>query len=124
MPEPASRFRFLLIQPYSQPANSAYQVQPTSGSAKPVPMNHDAIAHLLADVDWDLHPGPLAPHGEGGVEMREEFARAGVARLPIVREACASGRYNAIVLLGGGDPGFTEAREIGHRYGVAVTACA
>ena len=36
---------------------------------------------------------------------------------PVVREACESGRYNGIVLLGGGDPGYVEGREIAHRYG-------
>ena len=39
-----------------------------------------ALAPLLADLDWELHPGPLAPHGDWPVETREEFAVAGVAR--------------------------------------------
>ena len=85
-------------------------------------MNHAAVAPLLADLDWDLHPGPIAPHGDWPVETREEFAIAGVARLPIVREACESGKYDAIVLLGGGDPGYMEAREIGRRHRIPVTA--
>jgi allantoin racemase len=75
-------------------------------------------------VQWELHPGPIAPHGAWYVETREEFAIAGAARLPIVREACETGRYDAIVLLGGGDPGVTEAREIGQRYNIPVTGCA
>ena len=58
------------------------------------------------------------------VETREEFAIVGAARLPIVREACESGRYDAIVMLGGGDPGVTEAREIGQRHNIPVTGCA
>ncbi|HSU06127.1 MAG TPA: aspartate/glutamate racemase family protein [Acetobacteraceae bacterium] len=124
MPHDAQRYRFLLIQPYSLPEGSKLQMRPAAGPKETALMNHANIAHLLEGVDWDLHPGPLAPHGDGGVEMREEFALAGVARLPIVREACASGRYNAIVLLGGGDPGFVEAREIGRRYRIPVTACA
>jgi Asp/Glu/hydantoin racemase len=41
-----------------------------------------------------------------------------------VREACESGKYNAIVLLGGGEPGFLESREIARRYGIPVTSCA
>ena len=65
-----------------------------------------------------------APHGDWPVELREEFALVGASRLPIVREACESGKYNAIVLLGGGDPGFVEAREIARRYHIPVTACA
>ena len=44
----------------------------------------------------------------------------GTNRLPIVKEACESGRYNAIVLLGGGDPGFFAAREIGRPVEVHV----
>ena len=72
----------------------------------------------------DLHPGPIGPIGDSYVETREEFALVGAARIPIVREACESGRYDAIVMLGGGDPGFTEAREIGQRHNIAVTSCA
>ena len=41
-----------------------------------------------------------------------------------MREACRSGKYNAIVLLGGGEPGFQESREIARAYGIPVTACA
>ncbi|MGH7153335.1 MAG: aspartate/glutamate racemase family protein, partial [Acetobacteraceae bacterium] len=120
----SDKYRFLLIQPYSLPDTSPYLMRSTSGVKEVALMNYQELKHLLADVTWDLDPGPLAPHGDGGVEMEEEFARAGVARLPIVREACGSGRYNAIVLLGGGDPGFAEAREIGRRFRVPVTTCA
>jgi hypothetical protein len=42
-------------------------------------------------------------------------------RLTIVREACESGKYNGIIL-GGGEPGFFECREITREYGVVVTA--
>lgn len=87
-------------------------------------MNYAVIAPLLAGVSWDAHAGAPATHGRGGVETREEFAIAGVNRLKVVREACESGNYNGIVLLGGGDPGYVESREIAHRYGIAVTACA
>ncbi len=45
-------------------------------------------------------------------------------RLPLVREACASGKYNAIVLLGGGDPGYMEAREIARQYRIPLTSSA
>jgi len=124
MSDGSSKYRFLLIQPYSLPDTSRHLLRSTSGPKEVALMNYQELKHLLADVTWDLHPGPLAPHGDGGVEMAEEFALAGVARLPIVREACGSGRYNAIVLLGGGDPGFAEAREIGRRFRLPVTACA
>jgi len=39
------------------------------------------------------------PYGDWAVETREEFAHVAAARLPIVRQACESGKYNAIVLL-------------------------
>lgn len=86
-------------------------------------MNYDFIAPYLEDVDWDLHHGAVASYGDWPVETREEFAYAAAARLSIVREACESGKYNAIVLLGGGEPGFRESREIAREYGIPVTAC-
>ncbi|MEI7671548.1 MAG: aspartate/glutamate racemase family protein [Deltaproteobacteria bacterium] len=87
-------------------------------------MNYDSVKHLLEDVEWELHPGPLAPYGDWPVENREEFCYVAAARLPIIREACESGKYNAIILLGGGEPGFIEAREIARPYQIPVTACA
>jgi allantoin racemase len=118
------RKRLLLIKPYSFPETSRYYEPVDDDRREAQVMNYEDVAPLLADVDWELHPGPTAPQGDGFVETREEFARVGVARLPIVRTACASGRYDAIVLLGGGDPGFIEAREIGQRTNTPVTACA
>ena len=87
-------------------------------------MNYDNVKHLLATVEWELHPGPLASYGDWPVETSEEFAYVAAGRLPIVREACESGKYNAIVLLGGGEPGFIESREIAQHYKIPVTACA
>ncbi len=87
-------------------------------------MNCDNVKHLLEDVEWDLHPGPLATYGDWPVENREEFCLVAAGRLPIVKEACESGKYNAIILLGGGEPGFLESREIGRRYRIPVTSCA
>ena len=118
------RKRLLLIQPYTLPESSPHFRRPADESKAGRLMNYPDIAPFLADVDWDLHPGPIAPIGDSFVETREEFALVGAARLPIVRAACESGRYDAIVLLGGGDPGFTEAREIGQRHNIPVTACA
>lgn len=122
MRDPSRRPRFLLVQAFSLPPGSPNRYRAAGEGKEAQLMNHAAIAPLLADTDWDLHPGPIAPHGDWPVETREEFAIAGVARLPIVREACGSGRYDAVVLLGGGDPGFPEAREIGRRHRVPVTA--
>ena len=87
-------------------------------------MNYPDFAPLLADVDWDLHPGAPAPHGDWPVETREEFTLVAAGRLPIVREACESGKYNAIVLLGGGEPGFPASREIARPFNIPVVGCA
>jgi len=116
------KFRFLLVQAFSLPESSAYQLRPFHGDKQERLMNYRDIAPLLEDVEWDLHPGAPAPHGDWPVELGEEFLLVGASRLPIVREACESGKYNAIVLLGGGDPGFPEAREIARRHRIPVTA--
>jgi len=87
-------------------------------------MNFADVSHLLDDAEWEVHPGPMAPYGNWPVDNREEFALVAAGRLPIVREACESGKYNAIVLLGGGEPGSFEAREIARPYGIPVTSCA
>ena len=118
------KFRFLLIQAFSLPPTSKYQLRPMQGSRETQLMNYGDFANLLEDVDWELHPGAPAPHGDWPVETREEFCLVAASRLPIVREACRSGKYNGIVLLGGGDPGFPESREIGRGHRIPVTACA
>ena len=121
-----SRYRFLLIPPFRLPENSRYNASIT-GVPIDLPkekrlMNSNFILPHLEDVEWDLHPGELATYGDWPVETREEFTYAAAARLPKIRTACESGKYNAIILLGGGEPGFAEAREIARAYGVVVTA--
>lgn len=118
------RKRLLLIQPYTFAPGSPLYVPPRDASREARLINFEDYGQLLSDVDWDVHPGPVGPFGDSFVETREEFATVGVLRLPIVREACGSGKWDAIVLLGGGDPGFAEAREIGQRHGIPVVACA
>jgi allantoin racemase len=63
---------------------------------------------LLDGIEWDVDPGIPGPH----VDNREElaFIRPGVLKL--VREASESGLYDAIIILGGLDPGLYAAREI------------
>ncbi|MCC7484402.1 MAG: hypothetical protein IT529_05390 [Burkholderiales bacterium] len=123
----AKKYRFLFIQPFELPRNSRfadpYHSDALSKESR-MRMNHLNIRHLLADVEWDFHGGPVAPYGDWAVETREEFCHVAAARLPIVRAACESGKYNAIVLLGGGEPGFLESREIARPFGVAVSSCA
>ena len=119
-----ARYRFLLIQAFHLPKESQYLHRSVDGPKETMLMNYDDIEHLLENVQWDLHRGPLATYGDWPVETREEFTLVAAGRLPIVREACASGSYNGIILLGGGEPGFPASREIAREYGVPVVACA
>lgn len=118
------KYRFLLINAFSLPSESKYLHRPVQGPKETRLMNYDNVRHLLDDVEWDLHPGAVATYGDWPVENREEFCFAAAGRLPIVRQACESGKYNAIVLLGGGEPGFLESREIAKKYNIPVTSCA
>lgn len=118
------RKRLLLIQAFSLREGTSYGMRAFQGRKEDMLMNYAELAHLLADVEWEVHPGAPATHGNHPVETREEFLIVGVNRLPIVRAACESGSCDAIVLLGGGDPGYPEAREIGRRHGIPVTSCA
>ena len=116
------RPRLLLTLPFSLSPGAANHYYKEAGTKEERLMNHAVLAPLLEDVDWDLDPGPHAPHGEWPVETREEFMIVGAARLPIIRRACESGQYDAIVMLGGGDPGYIEGREIARKYRLPVTA--
>lgn len=122
-----SKYSFLFIQPFELPTGGAFADKYHSAELskeKRLRMEYLNIRELLADVEWDFHGGPIAPYGDWAVETREEFAHVAAARLPIVREACESGKYNAIILLGGGEPGFMASREIARKYGIPVTSCA
>jgi Asp/Glu/hydantoin racemase len=119
-----SKYRFLLINAFSLAPGSAFQLRSFTGSKESQIYNYPDVAPFLAGIDWDLHPGALATHGNWPVMRRQDFMSVGNNRLPLVREACAGGKYNAIVLLGGGDPGYLEAREIGREHRIPVTACA
>lgn len=127
MSEPQKKYRFLFIQPFELSATSEYADKyhaPGLSKEQLLRMEHLNIKHLLEDVEWDYHGGPPSPYGDWAVETREEFCLVAAARLPIVRQACESGKYNAIILLGGGEPGFMESREIARNYGIPVTSCA
>lgn len=124
MADSQNKYRFHLINAFSLSANAAFRLRAYDGPKESLVYNYQDVAPFLADVDWDVHPGALATHGDWPVEKLEEFEIVGVNRLPLVREACESGKYNAIVLLGGGDPGYAAAREIGRRHRVPVTSCA
>ncbi|MBL6957899.1 MAG: hypothetical protein ISR52_02890 [Rhodospirillales bacterium] len=121
-----SKYQFILIPPFKLPDQDQFTVPgyslPTDTPKEERLLNNDFVLQHLEDVDWDLHPGANPPYGNWSVESREEFAYAAAARIELVREACESGKYNGVILLGGGEPGFKEAREIGRKHGVVVTA--
>lgn len=120
------KYRFLMVQPFRIPKESEYLTWTVEGTREERLMNYENLnlGPLLEDVEWEIHPGPLSPYGNWPVENREEFALVAAARLAIVKEACESGQHNAIILLGGGEPGVFECKEIGKRYGIPVTSCA
>lgn len=124
MQEAPKKYRFILIQAFQLPETSPYRHGPLDAPKEQALQNYDQIHHLLSDVEWELHPGALTTYGDWQVENREEFCHAAAGRVAVVREACKSGKYNAIVLLGGGEPGFHESREIARQYGIPVTSCA
>ena len=121
-----SKYKFILIPPFHLPDEDQFTVPgysiPQDKPKEERLLNNDFVLQHLEDVDWELHPGAKPPYGNWSVETREEFAHAATARMGCVIEACESGRYNAAILLGGGEPGFLESREIGREYGVVVTA--
>jgi allantoin racemase len=120
-----SKYRFCLIDAFRLSDESTAMPNNRPGLRKEQRlMNYDRVKHLLKDVEWDLNRGPQAPYGDWLVENREEFSMVAAAKLPIIREICESGKYNAIVLLGGGEPGFPECREIARKYKMPVTSCA
>tara|TARA_S200000501_G_scaffold233367_1_gene218933 strand:+ start:5216 stop:6088 length:873 start_codon:yes stop_codon:yes gene_type:complete len=121
-----SKYKFILIPPFHLPDEDQFTV-PGYSIPKDKPkeerlLNNDFVLKHLEDVDWELHPGAKPPYGNWSVETREEFAHAATARMGCVRQACETGKYNAAILLGGGEPGFLESREIGREFGVVVTA--
>ncbi len=119
-----SKYRFLLINAFSLAPGSSFQLRSFTGPKETQLYNYEDLKPFLEGIEWDLHPGARATHGNWPVTTKFEFMSVGYNRLPLVREACASGNYNAIVLLGGGDPGYMEAREIGRQYRIPITTSA
>lgn len=119
-----AKYRFLFVRAFAIAQDSKYLTWNMNGSKEDLLMNYENnnLGRLLSDVEWDFHPGPPATYGDWPVENREEFAIVAAGRLAVVKEACETGKYNGIVLLGGGEPGAMESREIGKRYGIPVTS--
>lgn len=116
--------RLLLVNPFRLPPGSPYVHRLVEGPKEVQLINYGDVESLLRDVQWDLHPGPATQHGDWSAANREEFARVAADRVAIVREACESGKYDAIVLLGGAEPGFQDAREVARFFNIPITACA
>jgi hypothetical protein len=123
LPEGTAKYRFALIRSFSLPAATGHPTAKQGTKQERLP-NYEDVAPVLDGVEWDLIPGPVARYGDWAVENREEFCLVGADRLAIVRQACESGKYNAIVLLGGGEPGAAACREIAHRHGIPVSSAA
>ena len=121
-----SKYQFLLIPPFRLPTETqwGYQTLHLDGGLPKTErlMNAEMTLPYLEGIDWDLHPGAEATYGDWPVETREEFTYAANARLKNIREACESGKYNGVILLGGGEPGFPEAREMCRASGIVCTA--
>ena len=103
MAEGKKKYRFLFIQPFELSIGGKFVDKYHSAELikeKRLRMEYLNIRPLLEDVEWDFHGGPTPPYGDWAVETREEFAHVAAARLPIVREACESRKYNAIVQIG------------------------
>jgi len=120
MSDKEKKYRFCLIPPPRMPSDDRFLDLPKEQRLS----NYSNLKHLLEDVEWDLHAGALGPYGDWPITSNEGFCLVAAARLPIVREACESGKYNAIILLGGADPGFIESREIARSFNIPVTSCA
>lgn len=101
--------KLLLMNAFTLPTKSKFLHRVVEGPKESTLMNFEMVKPHLEDVEWEHSNGPLATYGDWPVETREEFAIVAAARLPMVREACESGKYDAIVLLGGGDPGGVAA---------------
>ena len=116
------RYQFLLVQPFYVPDDSRFYDRKLCKTKEENLMNYEMVKHHLQDVEWEFNRGTLASYGDWAVENREEFGLVSGGRLSIVREACESGKYNGIILLGGGEPGLMECREISRKFGVVVTS--
>ena len=80
MPEEKKKFRFFLMHAFSLAKDSQYVPRRMTGTREQRLVNYENIKHLLEDVEWDLHEGPVAPYGDWPVENREEFCLVAAAR--------------------------------------------
>jgi allantoin racemase len=71
---------------------------------------------LLKDIQWDLSPGLPGP----SPDTREDMAAVVPNVLKLVRQACESRKYDALILLGGLEPGLYAAKEIATSFGIPL----
>ena len=83
----SSKYRFLLINAFSLAPGGAFQLRSFSGPKETQIYNYADVAPFLAGINWDLHPGAPATHGNSPVMRRQDFLSVGNNRLPLVREA-------------------------------------
>jgi len=60
------KYRLLLIQAFHLPEGSPHLHRPATGPREQLLMNHENVKHLLADVEWELQPGPARRSGGAG----------------------------------------------------------
>ena len=92
-----SKYRFLLINAFSLAPGNDFQLRSFSGPKETQIYNCEDVKPFLEGVDWDLHPGARATHGNWPVTTKFEFMSVGYNRLPVVREACASLRRQRLL---------------------------
>lgn len=103
--------RFKFVPPFK-----AMNHPPGAEPAHLQTLNELEAQGFLKDIEWDLDEGVPA----SGVENREELAYVVPGVLRLVREACESGKYDAIIVIGGLEPGLYAAKEIGAAFGIPV----
>ena len=54
------KYRFLFVEAFTLPSNSRFMPPRPGLSEGQRLMNYETIKHLLEDVEWDKHEGPLA----------------------------------------------------------------
>ena len=102
--------RFNFIPPFKTP--------PGEESAAARCLREIEAEGLLKGIQWDIAPGIPGP----APDTREDMAAVIPGVLKRVREACESRNYDALVVLGGLEPGLFPAREIATQYGIPVVS--
>jgi allantoin racemase len=100
--------KFHFIPPFKTPSGKA--------SAAARCLREIEAEGLLEGIQWDIAPGNPGP----APDTREDMAAAIPGLLKIFREACESRKHDALILLGGLEPGLFPAREIAAPYGIPV----